>query len=73
MVRGFIFDGVDIETIGLEYAPEMSQTFVYAGSTFKNFEESSDGQDGSYYYGNTLQPKQFQLRCFFEDTFINSG
>lgn len=72
MVRGFIFDGVDIDKIGLEYAPQMSQTFVHHSSTFKTHEESSDGHDGAYYYGETVQPKQFIIRCFFEDKFINS-
>ena len=73
MVRGFIFNGVDVDTIGLEYAPAMSNTFVHGESSFKTHTETNDGADGGYYYGETVQPKTFQLRCFFEDTFINSG
>ena len=73
MKNGFIFDGVDIENLGLEYAPELSQTYVYGGAQIKNHEENFDGSDGAYYYGNTVQPKDFKLRCIFEGKHLNSG
>ena len=67
MTGGFTFDGVDINTLGLEYAPDLSNTYVYKPSAFKNHEQVFDGHDGGYYYGNTVQPKEFVLRCFYEE------
>ena len=39
----------------------------------KNHDQMVDGHNGGYYYGTTVQPKDFKLRCYFEDTFVNSG
>ena len=71
MKNSFIFDGVDMEHLGLEYAPELSQTYVYGGAQIKNHEDNFDGADGGYYYGYTVQPKDFKQRCIFEGSHIN--
>ena len=66
MVGGFTFDGVDIADLGLEYAPELNNTYVYKPAQFKPHEQLFDGHDGGYYYGSTVQPKEFTLRCIYE-------
>ena len=73
MIGGFTFNGIDIEDIGLTYAPDLSNTYVYKPSTYKPHEQVFDGHDGGYYYGNTLQPKDFVLRCIYEDQHVLNG
>ena len=70
---GFSFCGVDIADLGLEYAPDNMNTYVYAGSQYKVHEQSFDGHDGGYYYGATVQPKTFALRCIYQHSHINEG
>lgn len=73
MQGGFSFCGVDIMKLGLEYAPEYSNTYVYSGAT-KNIEEQKvDAHDGGYFYGVSTPPKDFTLRCYFEDKDIRDG
>ena len=71
MKGGFTFCGVDINDIGLDYAPELEDTFVYSPSKTIVHEETIDTHDGGYYYGMTKEPKEFTLRCYFEQKEIN--
>lgn len=73
MQGGFSFCGVDISELGLEYAPDLTRTYVYSGSSYKVHEQSFDGHDGGYYYGSTVAPKTFELRCIFQDRHVNDG
>ena len=73
MKGGFSFCGVDIQDVGLEYAPELEDTYVYGSATTKVYEETFDGHNGGYFYGASRDPKQFILRCFFEETVIDKG
>ena len=73
MKGGFSFCGVDIADIGLEYAPENKDTYVYKPGEANIHEELFDGHHGGYIYGATRQPKEFILRCFYEDTDISKG
>lgn len=73
MTGGFSFCGVDIGTIGLEYAPEIEETYVYKSSRTRIHEETYDGHDGGYYYGSSKEPKEFILRCIFEEKEIDKG
>lgn len=67
MKGGFTFCGVDIADLGIEYAPEIKDTYVYKPAETKVHEETYDGHDGGYYYGAWRQPKEFKLRCLFEE------
>lgn len=71
--NSFSFCGIDIEDIGLEYIPSNDNTYVYKPANFNVHEETFDGHDGGYYYGETLQPKDFILRCYYENTDIRNG
>lgn len=70
---GFSFCGVDIQELGLEYVPENQNTYVYRPSKYNVHEEAFDSHDGGYFYGTSLKPKDFVLRCIFQDTHINKG
>ena len=70
---GFSFCGVDIADLGLSYAPENENTYVYKPADINVHEETFDGHDGGYLYGVTRQPKEFILRCYFEDEAIDQG
>lgn len=72
MTGGFSFCGVDIGFFDIIYAPDMSSTYVY-GQTYSEHAESFEGYHGALSYGNTVRPKEFRLRCYFEDQKINSG
>lgn len=73
MESGFSFCGVDIKDIGLEYVPELENTYVYSPAEKNVHEETYDGHTGGYYYGAWSQPKEFTLRCLFEDKQIDMG
>lgn len=73
MDGGFIFDGIDIADLGLEYAPDLSNTYIYKPGTFKLHEQIFDAHDGGYFYGTTTQPKDFTLRCFYESQHVLDG
>ena len=73
MAGGFSFCGTDIANIGLEYAPEMEDTYVYKTARPRIHEETFDGHDGGYYYGMSREPKEFILRCYFEEKEIDRG
>lgn len=73
MTGGFSFNGIDIADLGLEYAPELENTYVYSPTATNIHEETFEGHDGGYYYGMTKQPKEFTLRCLFEEEQIDHG
>lgn len=70
---GFSFCGVDIAELGLSYAPDKEDTYVYRPADINIHEETFDGHDGSYFYGVSKRPKEFILRCYFEDSAIDRG
>ena len=70
---GFSFCGIDIATLGLSYAPDKDATYVYKPSESNIHEETFDGHNGGYFYGVSKQPKEFTLRCYFEDSAIDKG
>ena len=72
-MASFSFCGIDIKSLGLEYAPEMEDTNVFKPAETKSYIETFDGHDGGYFYGAWYEPKEFVLRCFFEDTTIDRG
>lgn len=69
----FSFCGVDIKDLGLEYAPEMENTYVYRPTETSTHIETYEGHNGGYAYGIWKQPKDFTLRCIFEDIYIDRG
>lgn len=73
MKGGFSFCGIDIADLGLEYAPELQDTYVYRPQQYDLSEETFQGHDGGYFYGTTVKPKEFTLRCFYEGHHLNSG
>lgn len=73
MTGGFTFDGIDINDIGLTYAPDLNNTYVYQPTTYKNHEQIFEAHDGGYYYGSSAQPKDFVLRCIYEDQHVLGG
>ena len=73
MRGGFSFCGVDIADIGLEYAPDNKDTYVYAPAESNIHEETFEGHDGGYSYGASKQPKEFILRCYYENKHIAQG
>ena len=70
---GFSFCGVCIGELGLSYAPEKEDTYVYRPAESNVHEETFDGHDGGYFYGVSKQPKEFVLRCYFENSAIDRG
>lgn len=74
MQGGFSFCGVDIASFGLEYVPELSRVLEpFEQSSFSVSDESNETRYGGFFYGTTIKPKDFTLRCIFEDAYINGG
>lgn len=73
MRGGFTFCGYDIADFNLEYAPDKENTYVYRPAKTIVHEETMDGHNGGYYYGAYKQPKEFVLRCFYEEKDIDRG
>lgn len=73
MKGGFSFCGIDIYDLGLEYVPDKKDTYVFKSASSTIDEESFNGHDGGYFYGHTLKPKDFTLRCYYENEDIRNG
>lgn len=73
MQGGFSFCGVDIGRLGLEYVPTIEDAYIYSGSTYSLSEEAFEGHHGGYFFGTTVEPKIFSLRCMFQEKNINHG
>ena len=70
---GFTFCGTHISSLGLSYAPDIAETYVYRPAEAQSHIETFDAHNGGYYYGSWYSPKNFVLRCFFEETNIDDG
>jgi len=70
LTHSFYIDGIDVEDLGLHYAPEVkgNDTYVWNPAAAKVAEQIFESHDGGYYYGKSLQPKEFILRCYYEQT-----
>lgn len=73
MRDGFTFCDVDIADIGLHYVPELQDTYVYNPAETETHFETSEGHDGGHFYGAWKNPKDFILRCYFENSRIDKG
>lgn len=70
---GFSFCDVDCSTFGLYYAPDLKNTFVYKNADANLYEEQIPARYGGVYYGTNPKPKEFELRCYFEQGHLNHG
>lgn len=73
MFGGFTFDDIDIDKLDLEYAPDNANTYVHKSTARTISEQKFEGHDGGYYYGDTAQPKDFILRCFYTGKDVTQG
>lgn len=62
----FSFKGINISEYGLHYAPEHEDWHIW-DSDYKVFDKEVDSQDGGHWYGSKVEPKKFNLRCYFEE------
>lgn len=64
---GFSYRGKNIGDFGeIYYAPDASERGEYA-LPYKVDEQEINGRDGAYYYGNHVEPREFNLRCYYEE------
>ena len=73
MRGGFSFCGVDIADLGIDYAPENKDTYVYKPAKSNIHEDVFDGHNGGYFFGASREPKEFILRCYYEEEHIAKG
>lgn len=66
MVADIIFNGVTLGDHGVFYAPETADWHSWS-ETYKTIDKSNDSQHGGHWYGYSIEPKAFKLRCYFED------
>ena len=72
MKGGFSFCGVNVSQLGIYYAPELQDTYVYNNAAPNLEEESFTARNGGLFYGSSVKPKEFTLRCYFENEHINN-
>lgn len=73
MTGGFSFCDIDIGSFGLYYVPELENLFVYKPAAAQAHVETYEGHNGGYLYGSWYSPKDFTLRCYFEDSKVDKG
>lgn len=73
MICSFSFRGKDINEIGLNYAPDNSNTYIYSRGETLIHDETFEGHDGGYLYGTSIAPKTFVLRCYYENENVLDG
>lgn len=71
--QSFVFDGVDARQLGLTWVPELRDTAVFMPGKQTYSETVFEGHNGGYYFGKTTPPKEFNLRCAFENRSIYEG
>lgn len=72
MHASFSFCGKNIEDFGLSYAPEIENTYVAKSANSISHIQTFDSHDGGYFYGSNFEPKEFILRCYFEEKNIET-
>ena len=72
MHASFSFCGTDIEDLGLSYAPEIENTYISKPANSVSHIQTFDSHDGGYFYGSNFEPKEFTLRCYFEEQSIET-
>lgn len=64
---GFAYRGKNIGDFGeVYYIPDADERGDYA-LPYKVEEQEINGRDGGYYYGNHVEPREFVLRCYYEN------
>ena len=65
-MAGFSYRGKNIGDFGeIYYIPNESERGDYA-LPFDVEEETVNGRDGAYYYGSRVEPRTFNLRCYYD-------
>ena len=72
MHASFSFCGTNIEDLGLSYAPEIENTYIGKSANAVSHIQTFDSHDGGYFYGSNFEPKEFVLRCYFEEKSIET-
>lgn len=65
-MSNFTYRGVNLSDYGILYAPENKDWHIWVDG-FRSFEQVIDSQHGGQWYGASVSPKEFELRCYFED------
>lgn len=64
---GFSYRGRNIGDFGdIYYIPDESERGEYA-LPYDVSEQEINGRDGALYYGNRVEPREFSLRCYYEE------
>lgn len=62
----FSFNGVNISRYGLYYAPDTPGWHIWE-PRYSTISKSVESQHGGQWYDTNVQPKEFDLRCYFEN------
>lgn len=65
-MRDFSFSGINISHFGVHYAPDRPDWHIW-DDDYSVVNKTVDSQDGGQWYGSSVRPKEFNLRCYFED------
>lgn len=66
VLNRFMYNGVNSESFHVEYVPDASDLW-FAGTDWTVYDTDVAWHPGGYYYGNNPKPREFKLKCFFEE------
>lgn len=68
-MEGFSYNGVHCEDLGLYYAPDANARMLSTPS-YKPTTQAVTAHPGAYWYGNTVDARDFTLECYYEDSTV---
>ena len=63
---GFSYNGVDSSLYHVDFVPDESDRW-FAGADWNVYDADVAWHNGGYYYGNAVKPREFTLKCFYEE------
>jgi hypothetical protein len=65
-MAGFSYRGINITSFDAHWVPAREDWYIWEAD-FKTIDKVEDAQDGGNWYENSIDPKQFELFCYFEN------
>lgn len=63
---GFTYNGIHSGTYHVDFIPDASDRW-FSGADWETFETDVQWHAGGYYYGNSVNIREFSLKCFYEE------
>ena len=65
-MNGFTYNGIHCNQFGVGYVPDAKDRW-FEDPEFEVYSKDVDWRDGGYYFGNKVNIREFNLKCYFEE------